>query len=397
MLVRVQGEVVSHFLALEELLDDAVGQVVELQLERGGLPLTVHLPVTDLHRVTPSSMLELAGGSVHALSYQQARNNRAVVGQVYVAEPGYMLGRALVPKFAIITSLDGVPTADLDAFALVLRSLQHGARVPLEYLTFSERHRKKSAILQVDRQWYGVPLHWQRDDAAGVWHSSVDFPTLPPGIHHPAATRKLLQNTCLEVGSNGVLDKTGGAQPAEPAVRGTPAEACSKHPSVTHDEHPIVIASRSQLQAQRTAVAAAAERRGNEATPADDAAAVSCLNNVNNTSGFREEVEEALKSCLVLVDVDIPLVALSDGVHARSFAGNGLVVHHGLDLGLVLVRGAGPGGGGGEGYCSRQLGRWQPVSAHQTSLLILAWFNCVAVVVAVAVAVAVCCRTYPSV
>jgi hypothetical protein len=47
-----------------------------LQLERGGKPLTVQLPVTDLHDVTPSTMLELAGGSVHAVSYQQARNNR---------------------------------------------------------------------------------------------------------------------------------------------------------------------------------------------------------------------------------------------------------------------------------------------------------------------------------
>lgn len=76
VLVRVQGEVVSHFLQLEELLDGTVAHTVELQLERGGKPLTVHLPVTDLHDVTPASMLELAGGSVHALSYQQARNNR---------------------------------------------------------------------------------------------------------------------------------------------------------------------------------------------------------------------------------------------------------------------------------------------------------------------------------
>jgi hypothetical protein len=79
-------QVVSHFLMLEELLDAAVGQTIELQLERGGKPLIVQLPVTDLHSVTPNAMLELAGGSVHALSYQQARNNRAVVGQVYVAE-----------------------------------------------------------------------------------------------------------------------------------------------------------------------------------------------------------------------------------------------------------------------------------------------------------------------
>ncbi len=31
--------------------------------------------------------------------------------------------------------------------------------------------------------------------------------------------------------------------------------------------------------------------------------------------------EEKLKACLVLVEVDIPLVALADGVHARSFTG----------------------------------------------------------------------------
>jgi hypothetical protein len=60
-----------------------------------------------------------------------------------------MLGRAAIPKYALITSLDGVPTQDLHSFALVLRSLQHGARVPLEYITFGERHRRKSAILQV--------------------------------------------------------------------------------------------------------------------------------------------------------------------------------------------------------------------------------------------------------
>jgi hypothetical protein len=36
----------------------------------------------------------------------------------------------------------------------------------------------------------------------------------------------------------------------------------------------------------------------------------------------------------VLVDVDIPLVALSDGVHARAFAGNGVVVFHGKKVGL---------------------------------------------------------------
>jgi hypothetical protein len=35
--------------------------------------------------------------------------------------------------------------------------------------------------------------------------------------------------------------------------------------------------------------------------------------------------------------VDIPLVGLADGVHSRSFAGNGVVVHHSDTFGLVLV------------------------------------------------------------
>ncbi|GFH09071.1 PDZ domain-containing protein, partial [Haematococcus lacustris] len=54
-------------------------------------------------------------------------------------------------------------------------------------------------------------------------------------------------------------------------------------------------------------------------------------------SEMMQQLEERLRCSLVLVDVDIPLVALTDGVHARSFAGNGLVVHHGARLGLVLV------------------------------------------------------------
>ncbi|KXZ56802.1 hypothetical protein GPECTOR_1g722 [Gonium pectorale] len=146
VLVEINGQVVTHFLLLEELLDNAAQDLmagesgkVHLLLERGGKPQTslylsyrsalqIHAEVviTNLHTVTPNCFLELAGGAVHALSYQQARNNRAVVGQVYVAEPGYMLGRANVPKCAIITALNGRPTPDLATFATVLRTLPHG-------------------------------------------------------------------------------------------------------------------------------------------------------------------------------------------------------------------------------------------------------------------------------
>jgi S1-C subfamily serine protease len=36
VLVRLQGKVVTHFMQLEEVLDECVGKSVELQLERAG-------------------------------------------------------------------------------------------------------------------------------------------------------------------------------------------------------------------------------------------------------------------------------------------------------------------------------------------------------------------------
>ena len=47
--------------------------------------------------------------------------------------------------------------------------------------------------------------------------------------------------------------------------------------------------------------------------------------------------EEQMKRCHVLIDIEIPLIALADGVHARNSSGNGIIVHHSATLGLVLV------------------------------------------------------------
>jgi hypothetical protein len=65
-----------------------------------------------------------------------------------------MLSRASVPKQAIITQLAGVPTPDLASFARQLRDLPHGSHVPLQYYVFGERHRRKTAIMHIDRNWY---------------------------------------------------------------------------------------------------------------------------------------------------------------------------------------------------------------------------------------------------
>ncbi|CAD7704528.1 unnamed protein product, partial [Ostreobium quekettii] len=119
----------------------------------------------------------------------------------------------------------------------------------------------KTAIMQMDRQWYGPPVFWSRDYAAGTWHPTTSLPT--------------------------------------PCSLPTPTKAST-------EEVPEPNSPQSHPQ-----------------NPATDQ--------------VLDQTEMKIRKSMVLVDVDIPLVALSDGVHSKSFAGSGVVVHHSDKLGLVLV------------------------------------------------------------
>ncbi|KVI08888.1 PDZ domain-containing protein [Cynara cardunculus var. scolymus] len=165
VLVRMNREVISQFLKMENLLDDSVGQNVELELERGGRPLTVQLTVQDLHSITPHYFLEVSGAVIHPLSYQQARNFRFQCGLVYVSEPG-----AGVPRHAIIKKFAGEAISQLEDLISVLSKLSRGARVPMEYISYMDRHRRKSVLVTVDRhEWYASPQIYTRDDNSGLW------------------------------------------------------------------------------------------------------------------------------------------------------------------------------------------------------------------------------------
>ncbi|KAE9466696.1 hypothetical protein C3L33_01364, partial [Rhododendron williamsianum] len=181
VLVRVNGNVNTQFLKLETLLDDGVGRKIELQIERGGTPLTVDLMVQDLHSITPDHFLEVSGAVIHPLSYQQARNFRFNCGLVYVAEPGYMLFRAGVPRHAIIKKFGGESISGLEDLISVLSKLARGSRVPLEYISYMDRHRKKSVLVTIDRhEWYAPPQIYTRDDSTGLWTIKSALPPESP-------------------------------------------------------------------------------------------------------------------------------------------------------------------------------------------------------------------------
>ena len=78
ILTRIDGQLVTTFEPLDEILDESVGKSVTLEVERGGDGARkARLQVEDLHAITPDAYLEFGDAVVHTLSYQMARHFNA--------------------------------------------------------------------------------------------------------------------------------------------------------------------------------------------------------------------------------------------------------------------------------------------------------------------------------
>lgn len=168
ILVRVDGALTTEFIPLETVLDGSVGRKVKFEVERGGKPIAVEVEVRDLHQITPAAYLEFGGGVINDLSYQMARHlNRAPAG-VYVANPGYSLATAGLPRGALIHSLNGTALKGIDDFAKEFAKYPDGARMTVRYSTIEQPNRALPVVVTVDRRWYPARL-CRRDDASGRW------------------------------------------------------------------------------------------------------------------------------------------------------------------------------------------------------------------------------------
>ncbi|VAI55903.1 unnamed protein product [Triticum turgidum subsp. durum] len=265
----VDSSIVTQFLTMESLLDESVGSEINLQIERGGTPLTVKLKVGDLHSITPNHFLEVSGAVIHPLSYQQARNFGFKCGLVYVAEPGYMLSRASVPRYSIIKKFARKDIAHLGDFIAVISELSRGERVPLEYVTYTDRHRNKHTIVTIDqRGWYATPQLYTRNDATGLWIAKSAMLLESPYVV------SIHQRGHRDVNSN--VDENI-------AVEGT-------------------VSSSRDL---------------------DDIKGVSRHSSSMEGSSLAEQV---IKPALVKFEVCVPPICMIDGVHAKHFTGAGVVI-----------------------------------------------------------------------
>jgi S1-C subfamily serine protease len=168
ILVGVNGELITEFVPLEAILDANVGQEIEIAVERGGKHVVSKVVVEDLHAITPDEYIEFGDGTVNTLSYQQARHYNRHPGGVFVANPGYLLSKAAIPRGAVIVEMDGEAINDLDDFEAGLNELADGERAKVRFVNMENPQNSTVRLLQMDRVWFPAQ-RCKRDDVSGSW------------------------------------------------------------------------------------------------------------------------------------------------------------------------------------------------------------------------------------
>ncbi|WJX32215.1 Protease Do-like 7 [Trifolium repens] len=342
VLVRVNGEVITQFLKLETILDDSVNSNIELQIERGGASKSLTLSVQDLHSITPNYFLEVSGAVIQPLSYQQARNFRFNCGLVYVTEPGYMLFKAGVPRHAIIKKFAGEEISCLEELISVLSKLSRGARVPLEYISYVDRHRRKSVLVTVDRhEWYAPPQIYTRDDSTGLWIAKPAFqpdsPFLSSGNLASRPSSLTGEHACggdvCEGNHQELVDgvtsmETNSEDPSECVSHGNGSDGIVKKRRVDDlsTDGSVADISLNEPEESKLEKSGAIQDDG----LMDYQGATAATANASVT-------ERVIESTLVMFEVHVPPSCMLDGVHSQHFFGTGVIIYHSQDMGLVAV------------------------------------------------------------
>ena len=189
IVVALDGKPLAGFVQLEEALDSKVGQSVALDVERGGEPIRLEIPVGDLHSVTPASFLEMGGGVLNPLSLQLARSYAMPVKGVYLASAGYAFGRSGIPAGTLIEALDATPIGSLAELERELAKRADGELVRVQFRPLGETGAPRIGVLRVDRRWFAMQ-RCDRVDAAPAW-SCRPSPPAPERSAPPLASVRL--------------------------------------------------------------------------------------------------------------------------------------------------------------------------------------------------------------
>lgn len=168
ILLRVNGELINEFIPLADILDDSVGQVIEVEVERGGRRITKKITVSDLNDISPDEYVEIGDAILHDLSYQQARHYNRPVQGIYVANPGYIFAKSAIPRGAVISEIGGESVLNIEQLMQKVATLANADRTTIRYNTIDDPRNSVVRSVQMDRTWF-PSRHCKRDDETGMW------------------------------------------------------------------------------------------------------------------------------------------------------------------------------------------------------------------------------------
>ncbi|KAH6255026.1 hypothetical protein HBI40_252590 [Parastagonospora nodorum] len=114
ILVKINHELITQFVYLDSVLDNAVGNTISVTIQRGSANIEFELDVGNLHDITPDKFVSVAGAKFQALPYHQAR-----LYNISLENAGVYL-----PKFEIATRNDSTGWWDFKPVAEPLPAVQ---------------------------------------------------------------------------------------------------------------------------------------------------------------------------------------------------------------------------------------------------------------------------------
>ncbi|KAJ2224901.1 hypothetical protein GGF40_000406 [Coemansia sp. RSA 1286] len=168
VLLRINGEIVTHFVMLEKFMDDNVGDSLSIEVIRNSEILKFTVSVDDMHALTPSQYVVYGSSVVHNFAYQMAYSCNLPVCGVFVADATDLLQS--IPKIqgVIIERIDGKSVCNINDFVNVMKTIPDHSQVALDFFSITNIHERQSLTLFVEHQWQKMKVY-TRNDSTGYW------------------------------------------------------------------------------------------------------------------------------------------------------------------------------------------------------------------------------------
>ncbi|QLG70325.1 hypothetical protein HG535_0A02630 [Zygotorulaspora mrakii] len=189
-LISINGELISSFIQVDNILDQNVNKEIEILVQRGGVDHTIKCEVGDLHKITPDRYVEVCGASFHELSYQMARPYALPVRGVFLCSASGSFDFDAKEKVGwIIDAIDNLETPNLDTFIDVMQRIPDRKRVSVRYHHMTDQHSPQVTSIYIDRHWYRDLRVYKRNDITGVWDYKNIGKPLPAEAIEPSTAR----------------------------------------------------------------------------------------------------------------------------------------------------------------------------------------------------------------